>query len=119
MNQKKFFSLIFVLSFLAPLVSLAEMSTLDSLLFDSKTLASVLEMAFSGLCVAAFFYGLVKFIWNSGDAKKREEGKGIMTWGVIAMFVLVTIWGIIGFMQASIGNTQGPGQIKIVTPVLP
>ena len=55
------------------------------------------------LAVLAFFWGLAKFIFNvSGDEKSVEEGKRIMIWGVIALFVMVSVWGIIRFVQGEL-----------------
>ena len=61
-----------------------------------------------GLLVAiallVFFWGLMKYILNlsSGEAKV-EEGKNIMKWGLIALFVMVSVWGIIAFFQRALG----------------
>ncbi|MCK9352130.1 MAG: hypothetical protein WCT49_02770 [Candidatus Paceibacterota bacterium] len=71
------------------------------------------------LAFGVFMYGLAKFILSSGDPKKVEEGKGIMTWGVVALFVLISIWGIIGFMDRSFGTDVGPGNFEIPIPILP
>jgi len=90
-------------------------SLADDLLGFAATIYPLVTLA----AVLAFFWGLAKFIWNSGDEKKRDEGKGVMTWGVIALFILVTIWGIIGFLQRSFGSTRGPtGAMGIETPGL-
>jgi uncharacterized membrane protein len=72
----------------------------------------------STLCVVFFFWGLAKFILNSGDEEKRKEGKDIMIWGILAMFVLVTIWGIIAFMQKTLGNDQAPKAVDITLPAV-
>lgn len=73
----------------------------------------------SVLAIVVFFYGIAVFILNSDDEKKRETSKPIMTWGVIALFVMITLWGIIGFIQLTLGNYNGPGTVDIVIPNLP
>ncbi len=70
----------------------------------------------STLAIVFFFFGLAKYVLNAGDEERKAEGKNIMIWGVLAMFVLVTIWGIIGFLQKTVGNTQGPSNINIELP---
>jgi mannose/fructose/N-acetylgalactosamine-specific phosphotransferase system component IIC len=73
--------------------------------------------AASTLAVVAFFYGIAKFIFNADDEKKRAEGKSILTWSIAAMFVLVTIYGIIAFMQETVGNDQVvKGDMDIIVP---
>ena len=56
-----------------------------------------------GLALLAFFWGLAKFIFRvGGDEKAVEEGKRIMKWGLIALFVMVSVWGIVKFMQRAL-----------------
>src|SRR3989344_3131392 len=66
-----------------------------------------------GVALLAFLWGLAKFIFRlGGDEKAVEEGKRIMKWGLIALFVMVSVWGIISFMQAALlpgGGSLPPG----------
>jgi hypothetical protein len=56
-----------------------------------------------GLAVALFFWGIVKYLWSAaGDIKAHEEGRKMMAWGVIAIFVMVSIWGIVAILQRAI-----------------
>ena len=56
-----------------------------------------------GVALLAFFWGLAKFIFRvGGDEKAVEEGKRIMKWGLIALFVMVSFWGIVIFIQRAL-----------------
>jgi succinate dehydrogenase/fumarate reductase cytochrome b subunit len=59
---------------------------------------------------AVFFWGIVLFILNTDDDKKRAEGKQWMMWGVIALFVMVTLWGIVEVLVGTfhLSNTVIP-----------
>ena len=59
------------------------------------------------LALLFLFWGLAKFILSSGDEKAHEAGKNILLWGVVTMFVLVSIWGIITFFSDSFGISRG------------
>lgn len=52
---------------------------------------------------AAFFWGIALFILNTNDDKKRGEGKTWMLWSVIALFVMITIWGLVGLLVNTVG----------------
>ncbi|MBI2120314.1 MAG: hypothetical protein HYT94_01675 [Parcubacteria group bacterium] len=67
-----------------------------------------------------FFWGLAKYVSNVGDEKKETEGRAILTWGVVAVFIGVSLWGIIGWLQTFIGNPVGPAaaDLKINLPHL-
>ena len=56
-----------------------------------------------GLALLGFFWGLARFIFRiGGDEKAVEEGKKIMIWGLIALFVMISVWGIVIFMQEAL-----------------
>lgn len=56
-----------------------------------------------GLALIFFFWGTAQFILNAGNEKLREDGKKRMLWGFIAIFVFVSIYGILKFVGDTIG----------------
>lgn len=81
--------------------------TLFSVLGLVDTLIRSLFPVVLGLALLFFFWGLAKFILNSGDEKARDTGKNVMFWGIVTLFVLVSIWGIIIFFSDSFGISRG------------
>jgi hypothetical protein len=57
----------------------------------------------AGLALLAFFWGLARFIFAQGKEDAKKQGKDLMIWGAIALFVMVSIWGIVRFIQTSLG----------------
>lgn len=53
------------------------------------------------LIIFLFFSGIALFIFASGegDEKKMANGKILMTWGVVAMFVVFSLWGLSAFAR--------------------
>ena len=54
------------------------------------------------LAVVAFLWGMVNFIWaarNGDSGKGFENGKQFMMWGLVSLFVMFSVWGIIKFAQ--------------------
>lgn len=74
----------------------------------------LLPVAFS-LALLFFFYGVAKYIWSEGQGK--EDGRKIMIWGVVALFVMTSIWGIIQFMadELQIWDPNDNNSMKIPT----
>ena len=58
-----------------------------------------------GVAVIFFFYGLVKYIREP----EKQDGKKIMIAGLISLFVMVSLWGIISFAGNAIGISQNNG----------
>jgi uncharacterized membrane protein YidH (DUF202 family) len=75
-------------------------TTIDNL---TKFLTSTMLPFLQALAVCFFMYGLVKFIKNADDERAKQEGKNLMVWGMIALFVLVAFWGIVAYIQSSLG----------------
>ena len=57
------------------------------------------------LAVLAFFWGLANFILQAGNEQKRAEGKRLMVWGIIALFVIISIWGIVAVLTSTFFGT--------------
>lgn len=56
-----------------------------------------------GLAILAFFKGLIKFIYNAGDTNSHKEGRALMIYGLIALFVMVSFIGIIRLAYSDLG----------------
>ncbi len=70
--------------------------TLSSLLKIFVDLMLLAIPVIASLSLLSFFWGLVKFIAKAG-AGDVKEGKQLMIWGTIALFVMVSIWGVLRF----------------------
>jgi hypothetical protein len=63
-----------------------------------------------GLAFLVFLWGLVKFIFRlEGDEKAVADGKNLMKWGLLALFVMVSIWGILRFFYNDLGLSPSFG----------
>ncbi|MFA6270210.1 MAG: hypothetical protein WC657_03320 [Candidatus Paceibacterota bacterium] len=61
----------------------------------------------------AFVYGVARYINSAGSEKEIKDSKNLLIWGVVGMFVMVTIWGIVYFLQGEFGFRNG------TTPLIP
>lgn len=68
-----------------------------------------IEMVVFSAGFLLFLWGLVKFLWNVGEGGDQTEGKQHMLWGLIGMFIMVSIWGIITLIDNTfnLGATSG------------
>lgn len=57
-----------------------------------------------------FFWGLFQFMWGLEESGARETGKQHMLWGLIGMFIMVAVQGIIALTidTFDIGVDQTP-----------
>ena len=64
--------------------------------------AKIIPIMFA-FAIIYFFWGLIQFIRGAGDPKKAQEGRLIMVYGVIAITIMVSIYGLVGWLQDSFG----------------
>ncbi len=64
----------------------------------------------AALALLFFFWGLAKYILNAGDETAKTEGRNIMIWGIIALFVMFSVWGLVEVLQNtfSVGGSSAP-----------
>lgn len=62
------------------------------------------------LALLYFFYGVGKYIWSEGQGK--ADGRSIMIWGVVALTVMTTIWGLVSFIGTEFG-LENQGDISV------
>lgn len=79
-------------------------------LIETKILVLVnpIILVVSGLALLFFFWGLAQFILNAGSEDGRKAGRQIMLWGIIALFIMFSVWGIVQLLQRSIFNEVLP-----------
>ena len=59
------------------------------------------------LALLYFFWGLATYILAAGDEEAKAKGRSIMIWGIIALFVIVSVWGLVGVLGNTFGVSQG------------
>lgn len=92
------------------LPALASAATLLNTLALANTFLNALIGLFITLAIVVFFWGLIRYLVNAGEDK--AEGLQIMFYGVLAIFVMVSIWGIIRLLQSTFSVTS-------TSPVIP
>lgn len=63
---------------------------------------SVIPLIF-GLALVFFVYGVMQYVLNEADEGKREKGKTFMVWGIIALTVMVSVWGLVAILGGTFG----------------
>ncbi len=101
--------------FFAPALAFAqELTKVENLAKSIGRIINILIPIVAALALLYFFWGLAKFILNSGDEGAKDEGKRIMIWGIVALFVMVAVWGLVGFVGDALNiETDNPGKQDI------
>ncbi len=85
-----------------PAISRAQSGLVD-LLTDFRGLLGLLPPLIFGIAMVFFFWGGAQFVLHAGDEKYRQDGKNKMIYSIIALFVFVSIFGILTTIGDLIG----------------
>ena len=70
---------------------------------DVLTVLNIVLVIIFVLALIVFSWGIVKYLTAAGDANKIKEARPFLFWGIIGLFVLAAIWGLVAFIAESIG----------------
>lgn len=69
--------------------------------------SSVVPLLFA-IAVVAFIWGAIKFfIIDVDEEAKREQGRQFMLWGIIALAVMISVWGLVKVLAVTFGIDTG------------
>jgi len=99
----------------APFLAFAQLTAVNGFVTQIGVIVGILTPIAFALGLLYFFWGLAQFILASGDPEKASEGKNKMIWGVVALFVMSTVFGLIAFIRTELNITDN----TVVLPVVP
>jgi len=90
-------------------------SNLTAFLFKvNEVIVNPLIVLMFVVALLVFFWGLVEFIYKAGSDDGREVGKRHIIYGIIGMFVMVSVYGIIRLIL----NTFGINPPDFIRPIV-
>lgn len=60
------------------------------------------------LTVLVFLWGVFKFVVSGGDMEARKEARGYIIWGIIALAIMVSVWGLVNILIRTVGVDNTP-----------
>lgn len=93
--------------------SMAGKSFKDIILYVVDIINSTIPILVS-IAFIVFFWGLSKFVIGADNDKEVKNGKEFMLWGILALFILISVRTILGLLS----NEFEFGQ-ALKTPFLP
>lgn len=78
-------------------------SVIGQFIISIGTILHNATLLLGSLAILVFFWGIVKYIAKRGSEKGVEEAKHTIQWGLIALFVMFTVWGLVQLLSATFG----------------
>lgn len=79
----------------------------EKLAGDVLSIVNVLTVVVFSLGLLLFLWGVARYIYKSNDESAQREGKRVMITGIVALFVMSSVWGIVQLAGKILGIDQG------------
>lgn len=78
-----------------------ESNTVGGIIYGTiiDSILTPLTVLIVSLAVVFFLWGVFKFMLRDED--NREEGKQFMFWGIVGIFVMVSVWGLVNIFSST------------------
>ena len=108
-------ALIIGVSFLLPLVAGAQFDNVEDNIVEpiGRIIGLLIPIVFA-LALLYFFWGLATYILSAEQDK--DLAKKRMLWGIVALFVMASVWGLVRFLGDAVGIDQGD---DVIVPGVP
>lgn len=60
-----------------------------------------------GVALVVFLYGMVKYVGSASSESDKTAGKEIIVWGILALSVMVGMWGFVFIVRTFFFGTDG------------
>lgn len=88
--------------------------TFETFLEQLIAIVKIVIQLVMGLALVSFLWGIVSYVISKG-AEEKDKARGFIIWGLVGLFVMVSVWGIIGLFT----NTFFGGNPTTIPPNLP
>lgn len=117
----KLLPLLFLLMLLVPLANVSAGLDLPEIAAVILNILGWVVLIIMSLALINFLWGVAQYILSAGDEAKKVEGRNMMIYGIIALFVMVAVWGLVRvlretFLPGSNLNALDSPQLPSVRP---
>lgn len=90
------------------------LSSIGSVLdFGTCLIVKSLVPLLFAIAIIGFMWGVIQMVINPEDAEKRKKGKMYMVWGIVALFVMLSIFGLVQIITNTFGINPVVPQLSI------
>ena len=100
-------------------------TTIEDLLATIKGLIDDVVPFIIGLGVFVIIWGIFTYLTHAAEEEKRDEAKKFILWGIIGVFMMLSIWGFVNILintfdvDTQINSDKIPKVPDLVVPATP
>jgi len=88
-----------------PVLAMAQ-TTIFSILGVVKNFLDIAIPILITAALAYFIFGIIKYV-VAADADDKAKARDIVVRGILGLFIIVSVWGLIGIIQSTFGVGAG------------
>jgi len=88
------------------IIPVAEASVKTLIQSINTVIVNPLIIFLFALAVVYFIYGLAKYLLNPNNDTIRKEAKSSMLWGVIGIFIMISVFSIMNLVLNTLGVSE-------------
>jgi uncharacterized membrane protein YidH (DUF202 family) len=98
----------------------AKPSTIIDLITRVNVIGSRLIPFLIGIGVLIIILGILGYIKNGDNEEKRAEGRMFIIWGIVSIFIMLSVWGLVNILVGTFNlNNAVPNIPKLPTLEVP
>lgn len=106
--MKKTSLCLYALLLLLPGIANAQVTILTLIEAFQSIIQALVPFIF-GIAVIGVLWGLTQYLFKAGDEKAQSEGRKVIFWGIITLFVMVSLWSFVNILSSLFFGDTGPG----------
>lgn len=94
--------LLSILAVAAPSVAFAQpLTNIDDVTFKFTNIGNTVIQILIAFAVIYIIYSVIIFLINGDNEDKRKAARGSILWGIVGLFVILSIWGLVRILTNS------------------
>lgn len=100
----------YIVSGFLPVAALAAQA--DTIVTNVKNLINNVIPILLIVGTVVFLWGVILYLTAGADEEKRANARSLMIYGIVGLFVMVAVWGIVNVLVGffGVGGTGVPGR---------
>lgn len=93
-----------------------KITNISGLIFRVNAILNTIVPFLIGLAVFLVMWGIFGYISHSAEEEKRAEARQFILWGVIFIFLMLSIWGLVNVLNNTFNLKKTPVDVPSVFP---
>ena len=90
--------------YLAPLAAMA--ATIQEVIDTIGNIIQSIVPLLITIALIVFIWGVIKYITAGADEGEREKARNVIMYGIIGLFAIVAVWGLVAMLKNTFGITE-------------